>query len=110
MRWGGCKIVVRPRLATHTTIGGMWSANSLDISGTVSPAPGAGSVRLRLEFENQPPQWISVPLQAGGGYQFQTETSAPSGARLWALARFEGNQDLAPSESKRYLLQNAFIP
>ena len=109
VRWGGCKYVIQPRRRTATTVSGMWSHNFLTLHGAVSPAPGAGPVRLRMRFADNLPQWTTVDMEAGGTFSLEQETNFPAGTELHVLAQFEGNQQFAASKSKEILLANAVV-
>lgn len=109
VRWGGCKYVIQPRRRTETTLSGMWSHNFLTLEGAVVPAPGAGPVRLRMRFADNPPQWVTVDMEAGGTFSLEQTTNFPAGTELRVLAHFEGNQEFAASKSKEILLANAVV-
>jgi hypothetical protein len=109
-RWGGCKYRVFPRTATDTTLTGLWAQNLLTLDGAVSPDVAPGDVRLRLDFDDEPPIWTTVALKPGGGFSLQLNTLGKGADNtLIAEARYEGSNDHAPSRSKPLFLQNAFV-
>ncbi len=68
------------------------------LDGRVDPDPGGGEVRLRINFNNVPARWQTVPLGAGGTFQLQL--TPPTGAnQLDAEAVYEGSRYFAPSKS-----------
>jgi hypothetical protein len=100
-RWGACHYKIRPRKATRTTIEGTWMSGGVTLYGTVTPDPGGGLVRLRINFDNASTSWLPVQLQPGGGYAAQLPP--PPGARSLATeALYEGSAILAPSRSPPY--------
>lgn len=110
VRWSGCKYVIKPRTRSTTTLNGMWSHDALKLHGTVTPAPAGGEVRLRLLFEGSSvPQWVPVPLEAGGSFQLQETFDFPAGTELRARAFFDGDRQLAPSTSDEIVRSNAIV-
>jgi hypothetical protein len=89
-RWGGVEYEVRPRDKTATTIGGYWdSTNEIELSGTVTPDPGGGRVRIRLDYPHQQATWVETTVGAGGGYSWLGLAPATEFS-LTAIAWFEG--------------------
>ena len=98
VRWGGVHYRVRPRRKTTTALTGSWAYGSAGVSGSVSPDPGPGEVRLRINFDNVPARWQTVPLAAGG--IFQLTLSPPASAKeLDVEAVYQGSRYFGSSKS-----------
>jgi hypothetical protein len=99
VRWGGVEYEVRPREKTETTIMGGWGyGNDVEVNGAVTPDPGGGTVRLRLDFQNQQPEWLSLQVAPGGAFGW-TGYSPPHSFTLGAVAWFDGNRSFGSSRS-----------
>lgn len=98
-RWGGVEYEIRPREKTQAQLAGTWDeGHNIELKGTVSPAPGGGVVRIRLDFPQLQPTWIAVNCAPAG--QFEWKGKAPSGNfSVRAVAVFEGNKKFASARS-----------
>ncbi len=94
-RWGSCKYEIDLRTATQTTLTASYPI-SVEVSGLVTPDPGGGQVRIRIEFQGQSPAWYTATLVSGAFH-----LSVPGGASdtVQAFAMFDGSADYAPSSS-----------
>jgi hypothetical protein len=98
-RWGACKYKIRPRKKTEVTIDGHWNVlfPGIQVSGSVTPDSGSGSILLRTYFEGHEPTWRRVDLWPGGTYilQFSPEANVP----LEVMAYYEGSAEIADAYS-----------
>ena len=90
---------ISPRKKIDVEISGEWNVlfKGIQVSGSVKPDPGSGSILLRTYFEGLQPKWRQVPLKPGGTYiiQFQPEADV----RLEVMAYYEGSADSADAYS-----------
>ena len=103
-RWGGVEYQVRPRERTKTQLGGSWDyGNKITLKGKVTPAPGGGVVRIRLDYQGNQAIWVSTHASPIG--EFTWTGTAPTGSGiLYAIASFEGNRKFASSLSDQLML------
>ena len=66
-KWGGVQYKVRPRKRCAVSITGFWT-DGIQITGSVSPNPGGGVLRLRLAFDGIDAVWVPLSLATGGTY------------------------------------------
>jgi hypothetical protein len=91
-RWGGVEYEIRPRQKTAVQIKGTWDyAQLVEVQGKVTPNPGGGTARLRLDYENNQPRWVRVSVASDGG--FALAETAPANARaVEVVAVFDANR------------------
>jgi hypothetical protein len=93
-RWGGVEYEVQPRTKTSAKLEGLWGGSTITLNGTVSPIPGGGVVRVRVDFENHQPQWVTTNLTALGRFSWSGPVP-PDATYVDAIAWFEGNRTFA---------------
>ena len=98
-RWGGVEYEIRPRQRTQATLGGTWDDdNRVVFSGAVSPDPGGGTVRVRVQFGDHAAEWKTTSLHPGGAFSWAG--TAPDGTFIAeAVAWFEGNRMFSSARS-----------
>ena len=90
MRWGGVQYKVRPRKGTAADLHGGWDyADSVELTGAVSPDPGGGFVRIRLAYDGLDARWVTADLLPGGTFAYREH--APQSRVLHTIAVYEGN-------------------
>jgi M6 family metalloprotease-like protein len=94
-RWGSVKYQINLRTATSTTLS-VFYPGSVKVSGVVAPDPGGGEVRIRIEFQGNPPTWYTAPLVSGA---FQLTVPGGPNNVVKALAMYDGSTIYAPSSS-----------
>ncbi|MEP6714209.1 MAG: hypothetical protein ABJC09_01465 [Terriglobia bacterium] len=98
-RWGGVEYEVQPREKTVATLRGSWSSSDeVELTGTIVPNPGGGSLRIRQAFDNQQAVWRDATLMPNGTFAWSGHAPAGSSA-LDAVAWFEGNRKFGASRS-----------
>jgi hypothetical protein len=104
VRWGGVEYQVLPRIGTSTTLTGYWEeGGDITLTGQVSPDPGVGKVRLRLDFGVKQPKWVTAPLTSTGRFTWHGHAPTPRG-RLATVARFDANSRYGTSTSAELIL------
>jgi hypothetical protein len=99
-RWGGVTYEVQPREKTVATLRGSWSSSGeVELTGTIVPNPGGGSLRIRQAFDNQQSVWRDATLMPNGTFAWSGHAPAGSSA-LDAVAWFEGNRKFGASRSE----------
>lgn len=99
VRWGGVQYKVKPRKRSRTELSGSWDyAHVVELTGSVTPDPGGGHVRLRLAYAEHHARWVTAPLQPGGSFSY-TEKAPADTRTLLAVALFEGNRQWSESRS-----------
>jgi hypothetical protein len=79
--------------------GGSWDfKDDVMLNGTVAPDPGRGTVRIRLDFQNQQARWQSVVIAPGGKLTW-TVHAPQNSLVLNAIAWFEGSRKLGSYRS-----------
>lgn len=98
-RWGGVEYEVRPRLKTVVEVSGTWDYSQLvEIKGKVTPNPGGGTARLRLDHGNHQPRWVRLDVAADGSFDLAEQ--APSNSRVVeVVAVFDANRTHGSSRS-----------
>lgn len=92
---------MRPREESHTLLKGNWQGDIVDLYGYVTPPPTGERVLLRLDFAFGDTRWYAT--EVGDSGSFDAEIEVTEGDRdskyVEVFARYEGNEDLGPSES-----------
>jgi hypothetical protein len=70
----------------------------VELTGTIVPNPGGGSLRIRQAFDNQQSVWRDATLMPNGTFAWSGHAPAGSSA-LDAVAWFEGNRKFGASRS-----------
>ena len=94
-RWGSVKYDINLRTATTTTLS-VFYPSSVMVSGLVTPDPGGGQVRIRIEFQGQSPNWFTAPLVSGA---FHLTVPGAASDTVQAIAMYDGSLIYAPSSS-----------
>ena len=98
-RWGGVEYEIRPREKTAVSVSGSWDyKNLVELQGKVTPNPGGGTARLRLDYANHQARWVKVNVSASGAFAW-TETSPANTRLLDVVALFDGNRLYASARS-----------
>ena len=94
-RWGSCKYEINFRTGTQTTLHVSYGGD-IEVTGVLTPDPGGGEVRVRIQIGGDKPTWFTAPLVAGA-----FSLTAPGGAnnQVFALAMYDGSAIFAPSAS-----------
>jgi len=94
-RWGSCKYEIDFRTATQTTLHVSF-VSDVEVTGVVTPDPGGGQVRIRVQVGSDRPGWYTAPLSAGA-----FSLAVPGGADnvVQVLAMYDGSAIFAPSLS-----------
>lgn len=97
--WGGVEYEIRPREHTVTDISGSWDyTNLVELKGGVKPNPGGGTARMRLDYANHQPRWVTTSVQADGTFAW-AEKAPPDSRLVEVVALFEINRLFASSRS-----------
>lgn len=98
-RWGGVEYEVRPRQRTAISLKGIWdSGNRVEFTGTVTPNPGGGTVRLRVSFGDHAARWFTTPVSSAGGYVWSGTAPADSFIAE-AVAWYDGSRTHSTARS-----------
>jgi M6 family metalloprotease-like protein len=101
-RWGAVHYTIRPREESMISLKGYWGRESIVLYGSVTPAPTVGErVLLRLAFAFGDTRWHETTIRNGGSFRTEIDVTDndEESEYVEVLARYEGNQDLAPAES-----------
>ncbi len=94
-RWGSCKYQIDFRTGTQTTLHVSYGSD-VGVTGVVTPDPGGGQVRIRVQIGSDRPAWFTAPLIAGA---FSLTAAGGSNNVVSALAMYDGSAIFAPSSS-----------
>ena len=98
-RWGGVEYEIQPREKTAVTLKGTWHySNMVELTGTIAPYPGGGSMHLRLAFDNQQVRWVTVSIMTSSAFAW-SEFAPKGSTSLNVIAWFEGNRKFGSSRS-----------
>jgi len=101
-KWGGVQYKVFPRIKVAVSLTASWGYTSPSLTGTVSPNPGGGQVRMWIAFngEGNAPFWVFQDLDPNGAFAWSV-TGGPGGSanQFTAYAVFDGNLTYGPMES-----------
>lgn len=99
--WGSSRYIIKPRIATQTSLNASVMPTQLRFSGKVTPDVGAQSVLLQIDRPGEPTLWQRVTMGSNATFDFALDGDFPDGITYTGVAYYDGSFEHGKSSSDR---------